>query len=216
MNKHRLQFRHHNDIWGTREEANIFLSQIVDASSKRVLADGSLYAEPLVTKYYDEDGNVQVIFAIGVDSGLTPYHIIDSKELAELIEANAQAIEEETIRAIAAEAALSASIETEIERAMAAEAFLSGAVDTERSERIAEDDVIKAEVANITDERVIYLKNARHPLIDKDKEVSMVGTSIHFYLIFEFNFLSNIHFESKDFSKFINQKIKNLIQKNVK
>ena len=147
MNKHRLQFRHHNNIWGTREEANVFLSQIVDASSKRVLADGSLYAEPLVTKYYDEDGNVQVIFAIGVDSGLTPYHIIDSKELAELIEANAQAIEEETIRAIAAEAALSASIETEIARAMEAEAFLSGAVDTEREERIAEDDAIKAEVA---------------------------------------------------------------------
>ncbi|MBE6131788.1 MAG: endonuclease MutS2 [Erysipelotrichaceae bacterium] len=31
---------------------------------------------------------------------------------------------------------------------------------------------IKAEVANITNERVIYLKNARHPLIDKDKVVS--------------------------------------------
>lgn len=61
-----------------------------------------------------------------------------------------------------------------------------------------------------------FYKETISNLIDKDKEVSMVGTSIHFYLIFEFNFLSNIHFESKDFSKFINQKIKNLIQKNVK
>jgi hypothetical protein len=159
MNKHRLQFRHHNNIWGTREEANVFLSQIVDASSKRVLADGSLYAEPLVTKYYDEDGNVQVIFAIGVDSGLTPYHIIDSKELAELIEANAQAIEEETIRAIAAEAALSASIETEIARAMEAEAFLSGAVDTEREERIAADDNLQQQISDNIAKIVLVTEN---------------------------------------------------------
>ena len=197
MNKHRLQFRHHNNIWGTREEANVFLSQIVDASSKRVLADGSLYAEPLVTKYYDEDGNVQVIFAIGVDSGLTPYHIIDSKELAELIEANAQAIEEETIRAIAAEAALSASIETEIARAMEAEAFLSGAVDTEREERIAADDNLQQQIsdniakivpvtenlgANIREEYV--LKNAvgeelgSHIKVYKDS--ALVGADVNY------------------------------------
>lgn len=197
MNKHRLQFRHHNDIWGTREEANIFLSQIVDASSKRVLADGSLYAEPLVTKYYDEDGNVQVIFAIGVDSGLTPYHIIDSKELAELIEANAQAIEEETIRAIAAEAALSASIETEIERAMAAEAFLSGAVDTEREERTAADDDLQQQIsdniakielvtenlgANIREEYV--LKNAKNEELGSHikvyKDSALVGADVSY------------------------------------
>ena len=187
----RLQFRHNDTIWESRANAKTYLSDIVN--SGRVESEkfgGSLYAEPLVAKYLDEYGNQQIILAIGVNSGLTPYHIIDSKEIAEAIEA-------EVKRAKDAEMALSGSIETEIARALEAELFLSGAVDTERDERIAADAVLQTQIteniakivpvtenlgANVREEYV--LKNAKgeelgsHIKVYKDS--ALVGAEVNY------------------------------------
>lgn len=196
--KHRLQFRHNNTIWESRANAKTFLENIVNSGSVESIAfEGGLYAEPLVTRYLDEDGNLQVIFAIGVDSGYTKYHTIDSKEIAELIADNKKAIEDEVVRATAAELSLSGAIDTEIARAMEAELFLSGAVDTERTERIAADAALQTQIteniakivpvtenlgANIREEYV--LKNAKgeelgsHIKVYKDS--ALVGAEVHY------------------------------------
>lgn len=194
----RLQFRHNNTIWESRANAKTFLENIVNSGSVESIAfEGGLYAEPLVTRYLDEDGNLQVIFAIGVDSGYTKYHTIDSKEIAELIADNKKAIEDEVVRATAAELSLSGAIDTEIARAMEAELFLSGAVDTERTERIAADAALQTQIteniakivpvtenlgANIREEYV--LKNAKgeelgsHIKVYKDS--ALVGAEVHY------------------------------------
>ena len=194
----RLQFRHNNTIWESRANAKTFLENIVNSGSVESIAfEGGLYAEPLVTRYLDEDGNLQVIFAIGVDSGYTKYHTIDSKEIAELIDNNKKAIEAEVERAKDAEKSLSGSIETEIARAMEAELFLSGAVDTERTERIAADAALQTQIteniakivpvtenlgANVREEYV--LKNAKgeelgsHIKVYKDS--ALVGAEVHY------------------------------------
>lgn len=194
----RLQFRHNNTIWKSRANAKTFLENIVNSGSVESIAfEGGLYAEPLVTRYLDEDGNLQVIFAIGVDSGYTKYHTIDSKEIAELIDSNKKAIEAEVERAKDAEMFLSGSIETEIARAIEAEFFISGAVNTERDERVAADAALQTQIteniakivpvtenlgANIREEYV--LKNAKgeelgsHIKVYKDS--ALVGAEVNF------------------------------------
>ena len=149
----RLQFRHNNTIWKNREEALQYFKDITTSESDSIIVKersekfgDSLFAEPMVTKYLDADGKQQIIFAIGVDNGKVEYHIIDSKEIAEKLYANKEAIKLETERAIAAEQSLSGSIETEIARAMNAELFLSGAIRTEREERVAADTVLQTQI----------------------------------------------------------------------
>lgn len=128
----RLQLRHHDEIFESRSLALEFFNNIVDLSHTASTVFGkSLYAEPMVAKYFDSEGNVQLLFALGVDSPNAPYHIIDSKEIHELILANKDAIEEEVKRATAIEAELSGNITTEIERAIAAEAALNKAIENE-------------------------------------------------------------------------------------
>ena len=194
----RLQFRHNNEVFQNRTDALKYFADIVDTTkTASTIFQSSLYAEPLVAKYLDEDGNQQVILAIGVDSGLTPYHIIDSKEIAEGLDTNKEAIESEVKRAKAAEMALSGSIETEIARAIEAERILSGAVDTERDERIAADAVLQTQLteniakivpvtenlgANVREEYA--LKNAKgeelgsHIKVYKDS--ALVGAEINY------------------------------------
>lgn len=194
----RLQFRHNNTIWESRANAKTFLENIVNSGSVESIAfEGGLYAEPLITRYLDEDGNLQVIFAIGVDSGYTKYHTIDSKEIAELIDNNKKAIEAEVERAKDAEKSLSGSIETEIARAMEAELFLSGTVNTEHDERVAADVVLQTQIteniakivpvtenlgANVREEYV--LKNAKgeelgsHIKVYKDS--ALVGAEVNY------------------------------------
>lgn len=156
----RLQFRHNNEVFQNRTDALKYFADIVDTTkAASTIFQSSLYAEPLVAKYLDEDGNQQVILAIGVDSGLTPYHIIDSKEIAERLDTNKEAIESEVKRAKAAEMALSGSIETEIARAIEAERVLSGAVDTERDERIAADAVLQTQITENTAKIVPVTEN---------------------------------------------------------
>lgn len=81
----RLQLRHHNEIFQGREEAVTFIKSLTAPEHiNSVKFGGSKQAEPLVVEYYDEEGNVQVMLAIGKsanDSGTTEnpgYHIIDS------------------------------------------------------------------------------------------------------------------------------------------
>ena len=194
----RLQFRHNNEVFQNRTDVLKYFADIVNSTNTAsTIFESSLYAEPLVAKYLDEDGNQQIILAIGVDSGLTPYHIIDSKEIAERLNANKKAIEAEVERAKDAEMALSGSIETEIARAIEAENFLSGAVETERDERIAADAVLQTQIteniakivpvtenlgANVREEYV--LKNAKgeelgsHIKVYKDS--ALVGAEVNY------------------------------------
>ena len=194
----RLQFRHNNEVFQNRTEVLKYFANIVDSTNTAsTIFQSSLYAEPLVAKYLDEDGNQQIILAIGVDNGLTPYHIIDSKEIAERLDANKEAIESEIERAKDAEMALSGSIETEIARAIEAERFLSGAVETERDERIAADAVLQTQIteniakivpvtenlgANVREEYA--LKNAKgeelgsHIKVYKDS--ALVGAEVNY------------------------------------
>ena len=194
----RLQFRHNNEIFQNRTDVLKYFANIVDSTNTAsTIFQSSLYAEPLIAKYLDEDGNQQIIFAIGVDNGLTPYHIIDSKEIAERLDANKEAIESEIERAKDAEMALSGSIETEITRAIEAERFLSGAVETERDERIAADAVLQTQIteniakivpvtenlgANVREEYA--LKNAKgeelgsHIKVYKDS--ALVGAEVNY------------------------------------
>ena len=194
----RLQFRHNNEIFQNRTDVLKYFANIVDSTNTAsTIFQSSLYSEPLVAKYLDEDGNQQIILAIGVDNGLTPYHIIDSKEIAERLDANKEAIESEIERAKDAEMALSGSIETEITRAIEAERFLSGAVETERDERIAADAVLQTQIteniakivpvtenlgANVREEYA--LKNAKgeelgsHIKVYKDS--ALVGAEVNY------------------------------------
>ena len=194
----RLQFRHNNEVFKNRTEVLKYFANIVDSTNTAsTIFQSSLYAEPLVAKYLDEDGNQQIILAIGVDNDLTPYHIIDSKEIAERLDANKEAIESEIERAKDAEMALSGSIETEIARAIEAERFLSGAVETERDERIAADAVLQTQIteniakivpvtenlgANVREEYA--LKNAKgeelgsHIRVYKDS--ALVGAEVNY------------------------------------
>ena len=194
----RLQFRHNNEIFQNRTDVLKYFANIVDSTNTAsTIFQSSLYAEPLVAKYLDEDGNQQIILAIGVDNGLTPYHIIDSKEIAERLDANKEAIESEIERAKDAEMALSGSIETEITRAIEADRFLSGAVETERDERIAADAVLQTQIteniakivpvtenlgANVREEYA--LKNAKgeelgsHIKVYKDS--ALVGAEVNY------------------------------------
>lgn len=108
----RLQFRHHEEVFANKDAALEYFANIVNPN--RIESSGfgeTLYAEPLVAKYLDDESNTQVLFAIGVDSGHTPYHIIDSAEIIKNIIANGEAINGEIERATTVEEGLAESIE---------------------------------------------------------------------------------------------------------
>ena len=145
----RLQFRHNNEVFQNRADVLKYFADIVDATNTAsTIFKTSLYAEPLVAKYLDEDGNQQIILAIGIDSGLTPYHIIDSKEIAERLDANKEAIEAEVKRATEAELVLEGAIAAEIERATKAEEILEAAIEKEIEDRQNADKDIHTRIDN--------------------------------------------------------------------
>lgn len=75
----RLQFRNHKDVFETRSAAVQYFKDIVDA--EKVLGEKfgeSLYAEPLVARYKDEDENVRILLAIGTGNEHSPYQIIEA------------------------------------------------------------------------------------------------------------------------------------------
>ena len=164
----RLQFRRHDEIFETRELALEFFKDIttdtsipnanltVNTLNRSTQFGDSLYAEPMVVRYKDGE-EIHAIFAIGIDNGSTPYHLIDSHELAEAIQNEilraiaaeaflSGAVITEMERAISAENFLSGAVDTEIARAMEAESSLSGAIDTEREKRAEEDDKLQAQI----------------------------------------------------------------------
>lgn len=188
----RLQFRHNNNVFQNRESALQYFSNIVNKDNiASIDFNSSLYAEPLVSKYIDEDGNTQVIFAIGVDSGLTPYHIIDSKEIYELISKNKEDIIKEYNRAVDSEKNLEDSIKSEAERAKYAEDELDKAIDTEVIERvnaisnlqnqinnnISTINIVEPSSANVLEEYA--LKNANGDILGENikiyKDSALVG-----------------------------------------
>jgi hypothetical protein len=121
----RLQFRHHIELFENRTEAIQYLTNIVDTSHTASTVFGTtLYAEPMVAKYKNEQGDIQVLLAIGSDNGHAPYHIIDTHEIAKLIM-------DEADRADKAEAHLSATIDEEIRRAKEKEDDIKRALNDE-------------------------------------------------------------------------------------
>lgn len=193
----RLQFRHNNTVFENREVALKYFNDIVDSTNVASIDfESSLYAEPLVAKYRDEDGNIQVIFAIGVDSGLTPYHIIDIKEVSELIAKNEVLINDEITRATTSEENLQNNIDEEKERALSAEAKLSESIIKEINDRtnavsnlqqqindnISSINEVTPSSANILAEYA--LKNAKGEILGDNikiyKDSSLVGSLIGF------------------------------------
>ena len=84
----RLQFRHLDQTFNTREEAISYIKALTNPSDVlSVEFERSLIGEPIVVKYYDKNDEEQLILAIGTcgDKTDTPptledYHIIDSAE----------------------------------------------------------------------------------------------------------------------------------------
>jgi hypothetical protein len=146
----RLQFRHCDIKFSNREEAINHFNDIVDRSKVASVEFGeSLYAEPMVAKYLDEEGKEQIIFAIGVDGGKTPYHLIDSKDIYEKIN-------KEELRAKSEEARLDERVDAEIARAKSEEARLDERVDAEaeraKSEEARLDERVDAETERAKEE----------------------------------------------------------------
>ena len=145
----RLQLRHHDELFTSRELALKFFSDILNPENVKNGKFGtSLYAEPMVVKYTDSDGKTQILFAIGTDTPNAPYHIIDSAELSERID-------NEIARAIAAEAILQNNIDAEVARAKDAESVLDKKINDEvlraTAEEIRLQGVIDAEIARAKD-----------------------------------------------------------------
>ena len=124
MNKGRLQFRHFESVFETREKAYKYLEDIVNSAyGEDNRLDESLMAEPIVVVYKDADKKPQAIVCIGVEGEkgegtLKPYHIIDSAKLEEDIQSMSgsigdieQELREEIERAIAKEDTLQSEID---------------------------------------------------------------------------------------------------------
>lgn len=93
----RLQFKRYineeTPIFESREKALEYFSLMTSETDNRHMVGGGLYGEPVVAKYYDVDGNEQLLLGIGVENGYgIGYHIIDSAKLIEDIKANKNSI----------------------------------------------------------------------------------------------------------------------------
>ena len=145
----RLQLRHHDELFTSRELALKFFSDILNPEHVNNGKFGtSLYAEPMVVRYTDSNEKTQILLAIGTDTPNAPYHIIDSAELSERID-------NEIARAIAAEAILQNNIDAEVVRAKDAESVLDKKINDEVLRATAEETrlqgVIDAEIARAKD-----------------------------------------------------------------
>lgn len=89
MKQGRLQFRHYEGVFESREKAYKYLTDIVNSAySEENRLDESLMAEPIVVVYRDANDNKQAIVCIGVEGEkgvgtLAPYHIVDSAKIEE-------------------------------------------------------------------------------------------------------------------------------------
>lgn len=182
----RLQFRHHDEIFSTRELALEFFSNILDPNRIENGKFGtSLYAEPMVAKYFDKDNKTQILFAIGTDTPNAPYHIIDSADILEKVVTNKNNIDNEIARAIAAEAILLSNINTEIDRATNAEKELQTNIDVLNQtivDNVSSIVPVEPSSANVLEEFV--LKNSKDEILGEHikiyKDSSLVGAVIGF------------------------------------
>ena len=68
MKQGRLQFRHYEGVFESREKAYKYLTDIVNSAySEENRLDESLMAEPIVVVYRDANDNKQAIVCIGVE-----------------------------------------------------------------------------------------------------------------------------------------------------
>ena len=124
MKQGRLQFRHYEGVFETREKAYKYLADIVNSAyGEENRLNESLMGEPIVVVYKDANDKPQAIVCIGVegekgDGTLKPYHIIDSAKLEEEISSMSgstgdieQELRDEIARAIAAEQALQSELD---------------------------------------------------------------------------------------------------------
>jgi len=94
----RLQFKRYineeTPIFESREKALEYFSLMTSETDNRHMIGGGLYGEPVVAKYYDVEGNEQLLLGIGVENGYgIGYHIIDSAKLIEDIKTNKDSID---------------------------------------------------------------------------------------------------------------------------
>lgn len=186
----RLQLRHHDELFSSRDLALEFFSNILNPNHVNSEKFGtSLYAEPMVAKYTDKDGKVQILFAIGTDTPDAPYHIIDSAELSERIDA-------EAIRAIASESIIQGKVDEEIERAKNEEEKLQNNIDAEIIRATEAENSLNIRInenfstivsvepssANILEEYA--LKNSKNEILGENikiyKDSSLVGATTGF------------------------------------
>lgn len=161
----RLQLRHHDELFTSRELALKFFSEISNPEHVRNGKFGtSLYAEPMVARYRDENEKIQILFAIGTDTPNAPYHIIDSAELSERID-------NEIARAIAAEAILQNNIDAEVARAKDAESVLDKKINDEVLRATTEE----TRLQGVIDSEIARAKDAESVL---DKKIDDNLTSI--------------------------------------
>ena len=92
----RLQFRHHIEVFKSREEAISFLDGLVNNETGNAPIRESKMGEPLLVTYLDENSKKHAILAIGKNEGGTgvPYQYIDADFMLSKIEANEKSIEE--------------------------------------------------------------------------------------------------------------------------
>ena len=78
--KNRLQFKRFSTVFQTREAAEAALNEKIGSQGFIPLV-----GEPIVLRYFDGNGDIQLILAIGKSTaqGSVEYHFIDTAELSE-------------------------------------------------------------------------------------------------------------------------------------
>lgn len=92
----RLQFRHHIEVFSSREDAISFLDGLVNNESGAAPIGESKMGEPILVTYLDKESKKHAILAIGKNEGGTgvPYQYIDTDYLLERIDDNSNTIKD--------------------------------------------------------------------------------------------------------------------------
>lgn len=170
----RLQFRHQDNIFENRSLALDFFHSLTDTSHTASTVFGtSLYAEPMVARYKDIDGNIQILFALGAGSPNVPYHIIDTKAILEQINENKTTLDNEILRSISEDAIINNKIDSEKLRAQEEEQKLNTRIDENLTSIVS----VEPSSSNILEEYA--LKNSNNELLGEHikvyKDSSLVG-----------------------------------------
>lgn len=90
----RLQFRHHIEVFNSRDEAISFLDGLVNNETGTAPIGESKMGEPILVTYLDEESKKHAILALGKNEGGTgvPYQYIDADFMLGKIKANEDTI----------------------------------------------------------------------------------------------------------------------------